>query len=160
MARKFLHGNGEAWEQNPNYDYNAFRKEYYFFYGTLMGPITLAKVLQLSARPQLYPAKIVGYSCKLWGPYPALVDGPPGAIVYGMAYEVQSSEEADRLQAYETDNYRPRGCRIKFQDGREFSGRVFRWSADSSILKEGVFDLKDWQMKNLESSDGFCARVL
>ncbi len=150
MARKFLYSGGKAWEEDPNYGYNAFRKEYYFFYGTLMDPTTLAKVLQVPTRPHLYPAKIVGYSCKLWGPYPALVDEPPGAIVYGMAYEVQSSDEADRLQTYETDNYRPKGCTIKLQDGREVGGKVFKWRADKSLLKEGAFDLKDWQMKNLE----------
>lgn len=65
MARKFQYSEGKAWEQNADYDYNAFRKEYYFFYGTLMDPSTLARVLQLPSRPQLYPAKIVGFSCKL-----------------------------------------------------------------------------------------------
>lgn len=152
MARKFQYGGGNAWEQTPDYDYSAFRREYYFFYGTLMDPSTLARVLQLPARPQLYPAKIVGYSCKLWGPYPAVMDGPTGAIVHGMAYEVQSSEEADRLQVYETDNYVPRGCMIKLQDGRNIGGKIFKWRADKALLKEGSFDLKDWQMRNLEES--------
>lgn len=128
----------------------SFEKEFYFFYGTLMDPATLAKVLQLPFRPELYPAKIVGYSCKLWGPYPAMVDGPPRAIAYGMTYEVQSSEEADRLQAYETHNYRPRGCTIELQNGKEVGGKVFMWRADKSLLKGGVFDLKDWQMMSLE----------
>lgn len=97
MARKFQHTGGRSWEQNPDYHYNAFRKEYYLFYGSLMDPPTLARVLQLPSRPQLYPAKIEGYSCKLWGPYLAVVDRPTGAIVHGMAYEVQSFEEAGRL---------------------------------------------------------------
>lgn len=100
MARKFLHSQGKAWEQNPNYDYNAFSKTFYFFYGTLMDPNQLCRVFQSPDRPQLYPAQIVGYNCKLWRPYPALVDGPPGAIVCGMAYEVQSSAEEKGLQAY------------------------------------------------------------
>lgn len=152
MARKFQYSEGKAWEQNPDYDYNAFQKEYYFFYGTLMDPSTLARVLQLPSRPQLYPAKIVGFSCKLWGPYPAVVDGPTGAIVHGMAYEVQSVEEADRLQAYETDNYAPMGCMIKLQDGRKVGGKVFKWMADKALLRGGSYDLKDWQMRNLEES--------
>lgn len=150
MARKFLHGGGRAWEVNPNYDYNAFRKTYYFFYGTLMDTKHLAKVLQLPNRPQPHPAKIVGYACKLWGPYPALVDKTPGAIVYGVAYEVQSSEDAERLQFYETDNYSPNACLIKFKDGSEVIGKVFKWVGDKSLLKDGNFDLKDWQMKKLE----------
>ena len=150
MARKFLYGGGRAWEPNPNYDYTAFQKEFYFFYGTLMDMDQLAKVLQLPHRPRSYPAKIVGYSCKLWGPYPALVDNPTGAVVYGVAYEVQSSEEAERLQAYETDSYMPNGCLIKFKDGSQVLGTVFKWNGDESSLREGTFDLKDWQMKKLE----------
>ena len=115
-----------------------------------MDPKTLAKVLRLPIRPTCYPAKIIGYSCKLWGSYPALVDNPPGAIVHGVAYEVQSPEEVTCLQAYETDNYRPRGCLIEFEDGREVAGKAFVWNADKSLLKEGVFDLKNWQMEKLD----------
>lgn len=65
MARKFQNSGGKGWVQNPDYDYYAFRKEYYFLYGTLMDPSTLARVLQLPSRPLLYPAKIVGYGGKL-----------------------------------------------------------------------------------------------
>lgn len=54
------------------------------------------------------------------------------------------------LQAYETDNYKPRGCFIYFEDGRKVAGNVFKWNADKSLLKEGVFDLKDWQMEKLD----------
>ena len=93
MVRQLLNSGGKAWEPDPVYDYDAFQKEFYFFNGTLMDPKTLAEVLRLPIRPKCYPAKIVGYSCKLWGPYPALVDNPPRAIVHGMACKVQSSEE-------------------------------------------------------------------
>ena len=110
MARKFLHDEGRAWAPNPTHDYHAFRKTFYFFYGTLMDPDDLAKILQLPGRPESSPAKISGYSCKLWGPYPALVDNLPGAIVHGVAYEVQSPVEAERLQAYETENYSSSDC--------------------------------------------------
>ena len=82
MARKFLKSGGRAWQPDPNYDYKAFRKEQYFFYGSLMDPATLAKVLGLKYRPELHPAHIIGYHCMLWGPYPALLDGPPDNIVY------------------------------------------------------------------------------
>ena len=150
MARKFLHSGGKAWDPNPNYDHKTFRKTFYFFYGTLMDSGHLAIVLQSPHRPHLYPAKIVGYSCKLWGPYPALADNPTGAVVCGVAYEVQSSMEEERLKAHETDNYLPRGCLIKFTDGSQVTGKVFKWNGDNSLLKEGTFDLKDWQMNKLE----------
>ena len=67
-----------------------------------------------------------------------------GAIVYGEAYEVQSSEEVDRLPAYEMDNYKPEECTIKLQDESEVGRKVFKYRVDTSLLKEGVFDLKDW----------------
>ena len=143
MIRKFLSNNSKAWEENPNYDYTAFRKTFYFFYGTLMDLVTLSKVLHLRTRAYVYPAKVIGYSCKLWGPYPALLDGPPGAIVCGRAYEVQSLAEAEILQAYETENYRAKSCLIDLQDGRLVEGKTFMWKADKACLKEGVFDLKD-----------------
>jgi hypothetical protein len=77
MVRKFLQDQGRPWEDDPNVDYNAFRKELYFFYGSLMDPSTLVHVLKLRDRPQLLPSKIIGYSYMLWGQYPALLDGPP-----------------------------------------------------------------------------------
>ncbi|KFY79453.1 hypothetical protein V499_01582 [Pseudogymnoascus sp. VKM F-103] len=84
--------------EESNYSYpplrkRAFSKEFHFFYGTLMDPQTLAKVLKLNNLPRLIPAKISGYHCKLWGECPALVGGEPDEPVYGMAYEVQSPEE-------------------------------------------------------------------
>ena len=35
------------------------------------------------------PAMLAGYSLNLWGQYPALLDGPPGAVVVGMVYGVE-----------------------------------------------------------------------
>jgi gamma-glutamylcyclotransferase (GGCT)/AIG2-like uncharacterized protein YtfP len=149
MVRKFLQDQGQAWEDDPNVDYNAFRRELYFFYGSLMDPSTLAHVLKLRDRPQLLPSKIIGYSCMLWGQYPALLDGLPGAVVYGMAYEVQTQSERERLRIYETSHYKERSCLVELQDGRKVRGRTFLWNADKALLKKGVFDLKDWQMNKL-----------
>lgn len=50
-------------------------KELYFFYGSLMFPRMLQHVLDLPELPELKPAHIVGLHMKVWGPYPALVDG-------------------------------------------------------------------------------------
>lgn len=138
----------KAWEEDRSHDYNAFHKRFYFFYGTLMDPTTLTKVLQLRSRPQLLPARLDGYNCMRWGPYPALLDGPPGLTVYGMAYEVDSPAEVERLKVYETDNHITKSCWITFRDGRELGGKNFGWDADKALLKEGAFDFKDWQMEN------------
>lgn len=59
-------GQGGAWQPDPNIAYEAFPKEHYFFYGSLMDHSTLANVLKLRHPPELLPAKIFGYSCMLW----------------------------------------------------------------------------------------------
>ncbi|KAH0535979.1 hypothetical protein FGG08_007116 [Glutinoglossum americanum] len=94
MARMFL--NGELIrEADLDRPFHAFRKELYFFYGTLMDPATLVKALNLQDPPVLLPARIIGYCCMLWDQYPALLDGPLGATVHGMVYEAQSPEEVE-----------------------------------------------------------------
>jgi gamma-glutamylcyclotransferase (GGCT)/AIG2-like uncharacterized protein YtfP len=133
---------------SDNY-YAAFRKEHYFFYGSLMDLSTLVHVLKLRDRPELLPAMITGYTCILWGQYPALVDGPPEASVRGMAYVVQRPSHQKLLELYETDHYKVRHCLINLQDGKEVKGRTFLWNADRGLLKEGTFDLKDRQMNKL-----------
>ncbi|KAI9864847.1 MAG: hypothetical protein M1813_002617 [Trichoglossum hirsutum] len=146
MARKFLmdaegvHSQGLD-PSNPCY---AFYKKFYFFYGTLMDPATLAKVLSRSDQPVLRPAKIIGYRYMMWGPYPALIDDRSGGMVHGVAYEVQSPEEVELLKAYETRRYYDTGCSITLEDGTRVSGRTFKWYGKRDDLREGVFSLEDW----------------
>ena len=155
MLRKFVKTDGCTWE--PPSDpkdfpaWNAFRKEPCFFYGTLMDPSVLAKVLKLRDPPTLVPANIVGYKCKRWGQYPALGDDLNGSVVEGKAYLVQTLTQRKRLEAYETDHYKIAPCLIKMQDGEEVVGNTFVWAGDEAELKEGDFDLKDWQMNRMET---------
>lgn len=149
MARKFLQAEQSNYSP-PRQPIHAFRKKFHFFYGTLKDAQTLAKVLNLHDLPVLVPAKIIGYRCKLWGEYPALVDGEMGEPVYGMAYEVQSPQEKERLEDYETDHYLRVGCIIEFEDGSQVTGSTFQWHGEDEELKEGDFDLKDWKMDRLE----------
>ena len=74
MARKFLMASEGVPIRvpDPNDPCYAFRKEPHFFYGTLMDAATLAKVLGRPDQPVLRPAKVIGYQCMMWGPYPAL----------------------------------------------------------------------------------------
>ena len=62
---KFLNSGGKTWEPDPNHDYSVFRKEFYFFYGTLVDTKTLTEMLsrkdhwlQLQALGLLYPALV------------------------------------------------------------------------------------------------------
>ncbi|KAI9770935.1 MAG: hypothetical protein M1840_002639 [Geoglossum simile] len=101
MQRKFLGDSSESLDLNIP----SFRRRYCFFYGTLVDPSTLAKVLGINHRPLMRPATVTGYTCKLWGQYPALVDGPPAETVSGVAYDTQSQDEEMELEAYEGDSY-------------------------------------------------------
>jgi len=125
----------------------TFHPQFYFFYGSLMDPSQLARVLRLREPPVTRPASIVGYSCKMWGPYPALIDGPPGAIVQGVALEVQSQQAAAKLAEYETDAYEEHACIIRFEGGEKVFGMTFKWrdDPDDEDLSEGNFNLQEWQ---------------
>lgn len=126
----------------------------YFFYGTLIDPSILREVLgldpaeaeQRKADFDLRPAHIIGYECKLWGQYPALLDAP-GSVVDGAVFRVRTLQEGERLAAYETGNYHTVPCRIRYTDGKEPEddiGYVFQFVGDHRELSEGKFDLRVW----------------
>jgi hypothetical protein len=118
----------------------------YFFYGTLSDPSMLRDILELQIEPELRPASITGYECKLWGQYPALVDAQD-LTVEGAVYHVQTVNHGERLAAYETSSYHAQPCRIRYSDGKEPSqefGYTFKFVGDPDDLSEGEFDLKVW----------------
>jgi gamma-glutamylcyclotransferase (GGCT)/AIG2-like uncharacterized protein YtfP len=148
MSRKFL--SGRAFEPPQDFDsVISFRPQYFFFYGSLMDPMQLRNVLYLEEPPILQPATITGWEIKMWDKYPALVFNH---ITHGMAYEVRKEEHVKYLTDYETEVYRVKGCMIKLAGGRELPGKTFIWNAGQELLKEGSFDLKEWQMEQLEKS--------
>ncbi|ROW00528.1 hypothetical protein VSDG_03215 [Cytospora chrysosperma] len=126
-------------------------KELYFFYGSLMDPSVLQGVLGLPERPVLKPAGLYGWHMKMWGRYPVLTDEGPIELTRGMVYEVEGSELKDRLAAYETERYyREQMCEISIDGVKEtVTGKTFVWAGDLSGLREGKFDLKDWQMERV-----------
>ncbi|PLB38564.1 gamma-glutamylcyclotransferase family protein [Aspergillus candidus] len=118
----------------------------YFFYGTLTDPCLVRELLELDHEPEFRPAYVEGYECKLWGPYPALVD-VPGSTVEGAVYQVTKEEHAERLAFYETINYRADPCCIYYRDGKEpaqDSGCTFVYAGSRKDLRDGVFDLRAW----------------
>lgn len=138
-----------------------FKKRYCFFYGTLKDSARLAEVLHLPdvQPPKLRPAKLVGYHIKLWGQYPALLDGPPGNEVLGVAYEIQSPAEVTQLRAYETRKYEHRPCLIQLLDAaeegeKEVKGNTFMWNGQPDELTEGEFSLEEWQQRQHQQKDG------
>lgn len=129
----------------PTYD--AFLPGYFFFYGTLMDPSTLASVMQVPTPPPMQPARVVGYSVKMNGPYPALVWGPPEHEVDGVACEILVREHFDRICGYE-EKYEANPCYIELlgSDGLDtIKGETFMWKGDLGELRDGVFDLEVWR---------------
>ncbi|KAL2844277.1 hypothetical protein BJX68DRAFT_269804 [Aspergillus pseudodeflectus] len=120
----------------------------YFFYGTLCHPPLLRQILNVDSELHLRPAKITGFECKLWGPYPALVDaGNPHNVVDGYVYRVETPAHAQRLAEYETGNYRAGPCQIIYTDGKtplEEVGSTFQFVGDREDLDKGRFDLDVW----------------
>ncbi|KAJ5565761.1 hypothetical protein N7535_007399 [Penicillium sp. DV-2018c] len=118
----------------------------YFFYGTLTDPSMVREILGLENEPELRPARLSGYKCKLWGQYPALLDAPD-SVVEGAVYHVKTVEHGERLAAYETKNYQADPCRIRYTDGKEPAddvGYTFKFKGDQNELSDGTFDLRVW----------------
>lgn len=112
-----------------------------------MGPFFFSKVLNLPEKPILRPAELIGYPLKLWGQYPALVDGPAGAVVEGMGCEIESERHAEKLVRYETRAYRPAPCPIRFTDRQEpgeVSGTTFEFVGNTMDVDNGKFDFVVW----------------
>ena len=151
MVYKFLNVRNE----DIFVDYTpTYCPKFYFFYGPLLGPDQLMRVLHLDERPVTLPASIETYSYKMWGSYPALIDAKQGSVVRGVAFEVTSKEMETRLEAeyQQTDMYRKRGTRIYFENGDpSLFGFTFMWkgSEDDPELREGSFDLREWQSKRV-----------
>lgn len=110
----------------------------------------LKDVLGLRKEPSLRPAKIVNYHRKLWGQYPAMLDGPGGAEVAGAVYHVQSPGQGKRLAEYETNSYVAKPCKIQYTDGgqpvQEY-GHVFMFVGNPQDLEDGEFDLAVWRRR-------------
>lgn len=96
----------------------------YFFYGTLIDPSMVRKILGLESDPAFRPAYIKGYTYKLWGQYPALIDDPDSEVE-GAAYHVQTVEHGEKLVAYETNNYHALPCHIYYIERGDAKWRLW-----------------------------------
>ncbi|OJJ35519.1 hypothetical protein ASPWEDRAFT_112308, partial [Aspergillus wentii DTO 134E9] len=95
-------------------------------------------------------AVIYGTPLKLWGEYPVFLDEDGEHIIHGVTCEIDSWEEAMRLDAYETEMYLTTGCLVYFDDGTQTCGLVYYWVGDRAFLTDGTFDLKDYLLKKRE----------
>lgn len=128
---------------------NCEGKALYFFYGTLMDPATLQRVTGLQTVPRMRPAHVVGYTTKLWGPFPVLLHGRREDVVRGMACEIEGSGPKCRLEEYEGKDYDEweLDLRLDKPDGTwdVVHGVTFKWVGPRDELEEGTFSLSKWQ---------------
>ncbi len=69
-------------------------------------------------------------------------------------FETQSEEQVMLLQQQETSRYKPASCRVQLDDGLVVEGMRFAWVSDIENLREGVFDLGEFQRRSLEGWSG------
>ncbi|KAL4967474.1 gamma-glutamylcyclotransferase family protein [Aspergillus stella-maris] len=127
---------------------------HYFFYGTLADPSILRDVLGLETTPIHRPARVRGYTCKMWGMYPAIIRAQgteaeecDGVMVDGYVWHVEKVGHAEILAEYETGAYRVEGCEIEYMDGKEPGSEkeyTFVYAGNPRDLSEKRFDLERW----------------
>jgi hypothetical protein len=135
------------------------RKETYFFYGTLMDPAIIQRVLGLEETPVMRPAVLINRGhIKMWGPFPAFIaDQSPRVDIKGMACEIEGAARKDRLLAYEGEKYVEKLCLIHFlsEDRSTITdesvfGVVFAWIGGDDELSDGIFDLEAYKAAEAE----------
>ncbi len=147
MQAKFAASARSGWATAPAV---PLKSGWLFLYGTLMDPEVLQSILSLSEPPQLRNATVRGFRLKMWGIYPALVrasDRISGELK-GKAYWLETWEQLEKLEAYETKAYQWCLCDIILEDGTKVeNARTFRWAAspEDKELEEGRFDLERFQ---------------
>ena len=96
---------------------------WYFFYGSLKDPSTLASIAGLERPPNVIYAKVCRSEIRYWGQHAVLVYGKTSAVVEGVAWFVPSAEMINRLRAYETDMYYDGFVEIEFGNGQKSNGK-------------------------------------
>ena len=138
------------------FDIEIPKTGWYFFYGTLRDPATLAEVIigSQGELPKLHPARIDGYETMLWGSRAALVKGVSDVSVRGSAFKIETTTQARRLQGYATDAFKVESCKLRLEDGEGqdsvVDGQTLVWDGPQDELKQGQFDLREFQMSKLE----------
>jgi len=118
-----------------------------FFYGSLMDSDVLQAILELPTVPLTHKAFLEGFTIKMWGIYPAIIQGG-GEKILGTVWKVDSETHFLRLAEYETSNYTWCPCNVELENGEVLSGcRTFCWAGDpkSKDLADGSFDLERYQ---------------
>lgn len=113
-----------------------------------MDPATLQRVTRLAAAPRMRPAHVVGYTTKLWGPFPVLLHGLRDDVVRGVVCEIEGSGPKRRLEEFEGKDYDEWDLEVRLDkpDGtwEMANGVIFKWVGPRDELEEGTFNLSAW----------------
>uniref|UniRef100_A0A0W0FX60 Putative gamma-glutamylcyclotransferase n=1 Tax=Moniliophthora roreri TaxID=221103 RepID=A0A0W0FX60_MONRR len=127
---------------------STFRPRLMFFYGTLTLEHLRKRLLGTDARgdPPGGPPKdatIRGWSVKMWGPYPALVESESkeDSVVHGKVWLVLDEEQLQRIQRYDGKQYRMAAVDVYVEgSSTPETGYTMVWNSDFGVLRDGSFD--------------------
>jgi hypothetical protein len=123
-----------------------------FFFGTLMDPDVLERVLDRPiAGDELTPARLEGSRRvrSARGGYPVLV-ARRGSIVDGMLLRAASPRDERRLVHFESEEYDSRWLTVQAPDGAKMKARVFLALAGLGRTDE-PWDLEAWARTHKEA---------
>jgi len=112
-----------------------------------MDPEVLQAILDLPSALVVKKGFITGFSLKMWGIYPTIIQNGTGKVS-GTVWEVHEEAHFLRLWEYETSSYTWCHCDVELDSGEILYGcRTFCWAGDpmSKDLEEGSFDLERYQ---------------
>ncbi|ORY79058.1 AIG2-like family-domain-containing protein [Protomyces lactucae-debilis] len=130
-----------------------------FFYGTLMHPAVLNRVISSTETPAYLPVILPGYArFRVKGQdYPGVIaaqDAPEGSVaeanvsVAGMLVSHLSSYAIKRLDAFEGDEYTRTSVTVLDGTGKRHNCQMYLYK-DSSKLEATVWDFEDFKREKL-----------
>ncbi|KAK6354886.1 hypothetical protein TWF696_004017 [Orbilia brochopaga] len=139
----------------PRSEPKDFQPTLFFFYGSLMIPEWLQKVLELPEPPVLEKAHTRVLKTKLWGQNPALIarttedwdeyDEDPDPVLSGCSYTVSSEEHLKRLIEHQGKNYKIGRVLLVYpgENRMPIEANTFVWKGDPEDprLTDGKFDV-------------------
>jgi hypothetical protein len=114
-----------------------WKPRYYFFYGFLTKPGSIARSFGLADPPVVYRAFLRGYSVARWGQWKALLNGPADNVADGVAYKIEHEWQESKLILEESKEYVPGSCIIHILTGDgwfEIEGRTFKYYGSETYL--------------------------
>ncbi|KAH9273861.1 hypothetical protein BASA83_003855 [Batrachochytrium salamandrivorans] len=134
-----------------------------FAYGSLMADHVYNKVMMSSLGSNYKTPNKINHvtlkGFKRFGvtgePYPAIVPADPSSSVEGVLWIVQSEEEVQLLDIFESDLYRRETVLVSYYSHehhlKSVEASVYIWNRDASLLTNGDWDYDAFVTNNMRS---------